>query len=125
MITKTGCSSALFGFRRLAQPRVPFFEPFARAARNLKEGQIRIEVAGMAGGNLYIEIYIGQEIDLVEDHRTGTVEKERVFFRLVVAFGHAEQGDLGVFAAIEFDGANEVPYVFDEQDIDLKHLELP
>lgn len=58
---------------------------------------------------------IGQEIDLVEDHRTGTVEKERVFFRLVVAFGHAEQGDLGVFAAIEFDGANEVPYVFDEQ----------
>lgn len=54
----------------------------------------------MAGGNLYIEIHIGQEIDLVEDHRTGTVEKERVFFRLVVAFGYAEQGDLGVFAAI-------------------------
>ena len=76
----------------------------------------------MAGGNLYIEIHIGQEIDLVEDHRTGTVEKEWVFFRLVVAFGYAEQGDLGVFAAIEFDGANEVPHVFDEQDLSLIHI---
>ena len=39
------------------------------------------------------------------------------------AFGYAEQGDLGVFAAIEFDGANEVPHVFDEQDIDLVQIE--
>ena len=36
---------------------------------------------------------------------------------------YAEQGDLGVFAAIEFDGANEVPHVFDEQDIDLVQIE--
>lgn len=95
MIPKNGIIKRPFWLSPLGAARVPFFEPFARAARNLKEGQIRIEVAGMAGGNLYIEIHIGQEIDLVEDHRTGTVEKEWVFFRLVVAFGYAEQGDLG------------------------------
>ena len=44
-------------------------------------------MAGMSRGGFHVKIQIGEQVDFIQDHGTGTVEEERVLFGLIVAFG--------------------------------------
>ncbi len=67
---------------------------------------------------LCIEVQIGKQIDLAQDHNTGTVEGIWIFFRLIISFRHTQKGDFGILAAVEFHEADEIFNIFDEQDAD-------
>ncbi len=67
---------------------------------------------------LCIEVQIEKQIDLAQDHNTGTVEEIWIFFRLIISFRHTQKGDFGILAAVEFHKADEIFNIFDEQDAD-------
>ena len=66
-----------------------------------------------------VEWHIRKQIDLGQDQQRGLVEDGWIFQRLVLAFGHAEQDDLRLFAEVVAGRANQIADVFDEQDVDV------
>lgn len=84
---------AAFGADSLTEPIIPFFKPVTRTAGYFKDGESGIKMAGMSRGGFHVKIQIGEQVDFIQDHGTGTVEEERVLFGLIVAFGEAEEGD--------------------------------
>lgn len=116
---------AAFGADSLTEPIIPFFKPVTRAAGYFEDGESGIKMAGMSRGGFHVKIQIGEQVDFIQDHGTGTVEEERVLFGLIVAFGEAEEGDLGIFATIEFHWADKISHVFNEQDIDFVQGRAP
>ena len=116
---------AAFGADSLTEPIIPFFKSVTRAAGYFEDGESGIKMAGMSRGGFHVKIQIGEQVDFIQDHGTGTVEEERILFGLIVAFGEAEEGDLGIFATIEFHWADKISHVFNEQDIDFVQVERP
>ena len=116
---------AAFGADSLTEPIIPFFKPVTRTAGYFKDGESGIKMAGMSRGGFHVKIQIGEQVDFIQDHGTGTVEEERVLFGLIVAYGEAEEGDLGILATIELHRADKISHVFNEQDIDFAQVERP
>ena len=66
-----------------------------------------------------VEVHIGSQIDLVHDDRVHSREDARVLVGLVVSFGNAGNDDTDLFAQLKFDRADEIPDVFNKENIDV------
>ena len=100
----------------LLQPSVPLRHSLAGTGRELKDGDGRIDTAGHLQAACDVEIQVGEEVDLVEEHDRGIVKHLRILERLVLSLGDGEHDDLVVFSQVEGRGADQVPHVLDEDD---------
>ena len=65
---------------------------------------------------LFIEVQIGHEVDLVQENHIRFFKSERILVRLVAAVCHADDEELHVLADIQLGRADEISDIFDEED---------
>ena len=70
------------------------------------------------------EISVSQQINLVNEQQRRLPKHKRVFKRLFITFGHAEDHDLEILPHLEFGRAHEVTYVFDNEYIDIRQIDV-
>src|SRR4051794_5160181 len=60
-----------------------------------------VDRTGMSGTEIEVEVHVGQQVDLVDEHQSCRGEHVRVLQRLVGSLGYRDDHDLAVLAEIE------------------------
>ena len=100
------------------QPGKPGGQALSGTTGNFEDFLPRIDLAGSFPNLSHIAIDVWQEVDLIDQEHGGELKHQGIFGRFVIAFGHAQNHDLFIFAEIEFSGTNQVPDVFDDQQVE-------
>ena len=98
----------------LSQPLVPVLKPLAAFGGDLKEDEVWVDLACQLFTESQVKIEIGKQIDFVDQADGGSSEHMGVFLWFVLAFGDADDGDLGGLAQIKEGRADQIADVFDE-----------
>ena len=85
----------------------------------LDRTHVGIDVAQVGVEQIEIEVEVGQEVDLVDDHDVGRAEHDRVLEGLLFAFGDREDHCPGVLADIELGRADQVADVLDHDEVEV------
>ena len=96
------------------EPSPPLRDAFAGGCRHADRANRGIDAAGIFLALVEVELDVGREVDLVDDHQIGRGKHVGIFKRLVVAFGDGNDHHLVRFAEIKLGRAHEVADVFDE-----------
>ena len=129
-LNQAGDADARTAIRRIGRTAVSWLTPsrprssHARASppcprRVVAETRItsmaRIDAPGVLDGLLDVEVEVGQQVALVEQHQVGGAEHVGILERLVLALGDREDHHLVRLAEIEGGRADEVADVLDQQ----------
>ena len=104
----------------LADPLRGLFIPFSGLSADLEDGRILIQMADAFHEELFIEVQIGHEVDLVQEDYICFFKSERILVRLIAAVCHADDEELDVLADVQLRRADEISYIF--KDLDRKSV---
>ena len=107
-----------FAGANVVDPMHPFIEAARRFARDLKDRRVVIEGAKIAMELLKTKVGVGQQVRLVQHERANFVKEQGILGGFIVAFGDAQDADLGRLAKIELRRTRDIADVFNEQQID-------
>lgn len=108
----------------VGQPCIPGIHPLAGPARNLKDRNPRAHPPGHLQAFLDIEIHVGEQVDLVEQHNVCRVEHIRIFEGFVLPLGNRQNHHFVMLSQIKRSGANQITHVFDEEEIQRVQIEF-
>ena len=84
---------------------------------------LRIELGNFVAESFLVEIEHAHGVDLVQDNGLARLENAGILQRLVVAFWHGQNHDLGAFAQVEIGGTHEVAHIFDNDEVEVVQVE--
>ena len=113
----------LDGADLLCQPGCPFLDALALGCGDGEDGGLRVELAHAGVERLAIEVEHGHGVHLVQDDHLRRLEDAGILERLVIAFGHGQDHDLGVLAQIEVGRAHQVAHVLHDDQVQALQVE--
>ena len=96
-------------------PVEPGIQAGARGGRNSNHGQGGIDSQGEIDGFLHVEIHVGEEVRLVDQHQTGSGKHVRILEGFIVPLGHRQHHDLGLLAQVKSSRAHQIAHVLYQQ----------
>lgn len=110
--------------RLTPNPAEPLVKAGTIAGRDLDYFYVGVDLARVAYCPAHIEIEVGQQIRLVEDHQGSRSEHVRILQRLILSLRDRKDDDPGVLTQIEHRWTNKVANVFDHDDGSRGRLEF-
>ena len=96
------------------QPVVPGLHPVAGDRGHLQHPRARAELPDVGRVPPDVEVHVGQQVGLADQHDVGPAEHVRVLDRLVRALGYRREHDPGRLAQVEQRRADQVAHVLDD-----------
>ena len=88
-------------------------------SRNLEYGRGGIDLTQVSPAGLEIKRQVREQIHFSQRHGLGLPEERWIFYRLIFALRHAQDGHLGMLSNIEFCRTNQVADIFNHHQVKL------